>query len=171
MKDINFITDLTTYNVQTISRSDFTPIYDLVNVHGIPAEDAYSSRHTTPSHLGLEYALLVETNLFIKNDMIFRTLEYPYCFLNATCYRPSPLPNYVFNKFPLSICNGCDILKRRLLIRTPGPVSIGICTYATLLAETNHDRSILVVFSGLCTCNWIIPRYYIDVTSQKFWYP
>ena len=36
--------------------------------------DACSSRHMVPSHLGLAYGLLVETDLFPKFSLFFQTV-------------------------------------------------------------------------------------------------
>ena len=73
--------------MNTLHRSDFIPNQDFTELDllpnyerfskivcdgcGMPTRDAYSFGHPVPSHLGLAYVLLVETNPIPKLIVIF----------------------------------------------------------------------------------------------------
>ena len=97
----------------------------------MPTGDAYSSGHLVMSLLGLTFVLLVETS-----DILYRLDIIPVC--DIITGLNSIILNLTFHQILVSI----EHLQRvwhakrgRLLLRTPGPVPLGLVY--VLLVETN----------------------------------
>ena len=112
---------------------------------GMPTGDAYSSGHMVPSHFGLAYVLLVETNPFPGLVVIF--------------------PDYAFRSFLDTISipwNKAMISLWRVLFKSSWkqgssscPLLMSVCTWAGCIVYLNFFRaSPLMQFSQKIVYTW-----------------